>query len=71
MNKFKPKLKINYKELKNCIFESTFNTADKDCIDLMKKMLCANPKKRINIDEVLLHPYLSGEDDYMECNLLI
>ena len=67
----KPKLKINYREMKDSIFESTFDTADKDSIDLMKKMLCANPKKRINIDEVLLHPYLSGEDDYMECNLLI
>ena len=67
----KPKLKINYKEMKDSIFESTFDTADKDSIDLMKKMLCANPKKRINIDEVLLHPYLSGEDDFMECNLPI
>ena len=67
----KPKLKINYREMKDSIFESTFDTADKDSIDLMKKMLCANPKKRINIDEVLLHPYLSGEDDFMECNLPI
>ncbi len=67
----KPKLKINYREMKESIFESTFDTADKDSIDLMKKMLCANPKKRINIDEVLLHPYLSGEDDFMECNLPI
>ena len=33
MNKFKHKLKINYKELKNCIFESTFDTADKNSID--------------------------------------
>ena len=55
----KPKLKINYKEMKDSIFESTFDTADKDSIDL------------INIDEVLLHPYLSGEDDFMECNLPI
>ena len=67
----KPKLKINYREMKDSIFESTFDTADKDSIDLMKKMLCANPKKRINIDEVLLHPYLNGEDDFMECNLPI
>ena len=67
----KPKLKINYKEMKNSIFESTFDTADKDSIDLMKRMLCANPKNRINIDEVLLHPYLNGEDDFMECNLPI
>ena len=67
----KPKLKINYREMKDSIFESTFDTADKDSIDLMKKMLCANPKKRINIDEVLLHPYSSGEDDFMECNLPI
>ena len=67
----KPKLKINYREMKDSIFESTFDTADKDSIDLMKKMLSANPKKRINIDEVLLHPYLSGEDDFMECNLPI
>ena len=67
----KPKLKINYKEQKENIFENTFDTADQESIDLMKKMLCANPKKRINIDEVLLHPYLSGEDDFMECNLPI
>ena len=29
----KHKLKINYKELKNCIFKSTFYTTDKDSID--------------------------------------
>ncbi len=54
----KPKLKIKNKIIKDCIFESTFDTVDKVSIDLMKKMLCANPKKRINIDKVLLHPYL-------------
>ncbi len=67
----KPKLKINYREMKESIFESTFDTADKDSIDLMKKMLCANPKKRINIDEILNHPYLANEENYMECNLPI
>jgi len=67
----KPKLKINYKEQKENIFENTFDTADQESIDLMKKMLCANPKKRINIDEILNHPYLANEENYMECNLPI
>ena len=37
----------------------------------MKKMLVANPKKRISIEEILKHPFLKDEERYMNCNLPI
>ena len=40
-------------------------------IDLMKKMLVANPKKRISVEEILKHPFLKDEDCYTNCNLPI
>ena len=49
----KPQLHINYRERPDNIFENTFDTAEKDSIDLMKKMLVANPKKRISIEDIL------------------
>ena len=67
----KPKLQIQYKEQKKNIFEDTFDCADALAIDLMKKMLCINPEKRIDIDGVLKHPYLDNEDDYIDVNLPI
>jgi serine/threonine protein kinase len=42
--------------------EEQFPNADKDAIDLLKKMLIINPEKRITIQEALKHPFLS--DDY-------
>ena len=67
----KPQLHINYREKPDNIFENTFDTAEKDSIDLMKKMLVANPKKRISVEEILKHPFLKDEDCYMNCNLPI
>ena len=67
----KPQLHINYREKPENIFENTFDTAEKDSIDLMKKMLVANPKKRISVEDILKHPFLKDEDCYMNCNLPI
>ena len=67
----KPQLHINYRERPKNIFESTFDTADKDSIDLMNKMLVANPNKRITVEEILKHPFLKNEESYMNCNLPI
>lgn len=64
-----PNMKINYKEQIPDIFENTFDCADFMSIDLLKKMLTVNPKKRINIDEVLSHPFLDDEEAYMDVNL--
>ena len=67
----KPQLHINYREKPDNIFENTFDIADKDSIDLMSKMLVANPHKRITVEEILNHPFLKNEDSYMNCNLPI
>ena len=67
----KPQLHINYRERPKNIFENTFDTAEKDSIDLMSKMLVANPNKRISVEEILEHPFLKNEDSYMNCNLPI
>ena len=67
----KPQLHINYRERPKNIFENTFDTAEKDSIDLMSRMLVANPSKRISVEEILEHPFLKNEDSYMNCNLPI
>ena len=67
----KPQLHINYRDMPKNIFENTFDIADKDSIDLMSKMLVANPNKRITVEEILKHPFLKNEDSYMNCNLPI
>ena len=67
----KPQLHINYRDMPKNIFENTFDTAEKDSIDLMSKMLVANPNKRITVEEILQHPFLKNEDSYMNCNLPI
>ncbi len=67
----KPQLHINFRERPKDIFENTFDTAEKDSIDLMSKMLVANPNKRITVEEILQHPFLKNEDSYMNCNLPI
>jgi len=38
-------------------------TKDPDAIDLLKKMLVFNPKKRITVDEALKHKYLAAHYD--------
>ena len=67
----KPQLHINYRDMPKNIFENTFDIGDKDSIDLMSKMLVANPNKRITIEEILKHPFLKNEESYMSCNLPI
>ena len=67
----KPQLHINLRERPKNIFENTFDIADKDSIDLMSKMLVANPNKRITVEEILKHPFLKNEECYMNCNLPI
>jgi serine/threonine protein kinase len=67
----KPQLHINFRERPKDIFENTFDTAEKDSIDLMSKMLVANPNKRITVEEILQHPFLKNEESYMNCNLPI
>jgi len=67
----KPQLHINLRERPKNIFENTFDIADKDSIDLMAKMLVANPNKRITVEEILKHPFLKNEECYMNCNLPI
>ena len=67
----KPQLHINYRDMPKNIFENTFDIGDKDSIDLMSKMLVANPNKRITIEEILKHPFLKNENSYMNCNLPI
>ena len=67
----KPQLHINFRERPKDIFENTFDTAEKDSIDLMSKMLVANPNKRITVEEILKHPFLKNEESYMNCNLPI
>ena len=67
----KPQLHINIRERPKKAFENTFDIADKDSIDLMSKMLVANPHKRITVEEILNHPFLKNEESYMSCNLPI
>ena len=67
----KPQLHINYRDMPKNIFENTFDIGDKDSIDLMSKMLVANPNKRITVEEILKHPFLKNEESYMNCNLPI
>lgn len=42
---------------------------DPECVDLIKKMLVFNPRKRISIEEALKHPYLAdfmAEEPYQK-----
>lgn len=44
-------------------FEERFKNWDPLSIDLLKKMLCFDPKKRVNAAEALQHPYLEPYHD--------
>jgi serine/threonine protein kinase len=39
-------------------FNVVFKGANPDAIDLLKKLLIFDPKKRITINEALAHPYM-------------
>ena len=39
------------------------NYTNKDCLDLLDKMLIINPAKRITAEEALKHPYLESLHD--------
>ena len=39
------------------------NVFDEKAIDLLHSMFEMNPKKRIKIDEVIYHPYLTDSND--------
>jgi cell division cycle 2-like protein len=65
----KPKLDINLRDKDPKIFEETFDDADPDEIDLIKRMLVINPKNRITISEILSHDYLKPEDNYKDVSL--
>ena len=57
---------VNEKELNNNIKSANFpqlnkNIISEDAIDLINKMLEINPDKRIKINEILQHPYLTND----------
>lgn len=66
-----PKMEFNHVIAPYNIFGETFDSADIDAIDLLKKMLIVNSKERITIEEILKHPFLRDEDSYMDVNLPI
>jgi serine/threonine protein kinase len=66
-----PKIELNHKEQQSDIFEVTFDCADNQAIDLLKKMLILNFQKRITIDEILDHEFLSEDKFFMDVNLPI
>ena len=41
-------------------FDKRFESCPPEAVDLLKKMLTFDPKKRITVDEALEHPYLSA-----------
>jgi len=43
---------------KRVLLESLFPDAPEDAIDLLRKLLCFNPERRLTAEETLKHPYL-------------
>lgn len=39
-------------------FKTVFPNASEDALDLLQKLLIFNPKKRLNIDQALEHPFV-------------
>jgi cell division cycle 2-like protein len=64
-------LEFNLQEKDEKIWEKTFDCADEEALDLLKKMLIVNYEKRITIDKILEHPFLIGEAKYNQVNLPI
>ena len=44
-------------------FTCTFSKANEDALDLLRKLLIFNPKKRITVEEALRHPYVKDFSD--------
>ena len=56
----------NLNDLQNMIITGSYKEIhgiSKECNDLLNKLLQINPKKRINIDDALNHPWLNMNDD--------
>lgn len=67
----KSNMEFTYKETEEGIFERTFDCADLDAVDLLKQMLVINFEKRITIEQILQHPFLFNEENYINVNLPI
>jgi len=50
----------NMPKKKPKILETYFPSANPKALDLLKKLMVFDPKKRITVDEALQHPYLSA-----------
>lgn len=64
-----PKLDIIFRDMDSMIFEKTFDIADSEALDLLKKMIVLNPKNRLSINHVLLHPFLADRENYIDVSL--
>jgi serine/threonine protein kinase len=69
---FMPKIELVFKtvDVKNH-FNKIFDYVDIQLIDLLGKMIVMNYNKRINIAEILKHPFLENESIYMKSILPI
>jgi len=63
------KLDISFRQSNPKSFDITFDDADDEAIDLLKKILVLNPKKRINIEDILEHNFLQDKDNYIDVSL--
>jgi serine/threonine protein kinase len=57
---------LNFKSQDANIFETKFDNADPLALDLLRNLLVVNPKKRLIIEKILEHPYLSNEKNYLD-----
>lgn len=62
------------KSKKNKSITYMFNNCDADAVDLLRKLLVYNPKKRITVEKALEHPYFKEfhcEEDEIICQKVI